>query len=283
MKYGIREVCDVTFKAKNANTKIGNKVFAKDEPVLYIETAKTSSLEGSADQVFARGGQGNPKLITWEGEKEVTFTFEDALISEIGMSILLGAGIVESDAVMKHVVAKEYALEDSGGEISIDLTAAIEETVATGAKIVDPSKGTTPEEKEALVFVYEINELTGEMGTKVATVTIESNVLKSADLKANSRYVIDCYAKTKGTQLSIKTDKFSDYFYIEAETLVRNESGVDSAAQFIIPKGKIQSNFEISMANSGDPSTFTFVVEAMADYTKFNKKDKVLAEILIID
>jgi hypothetical protein len=37
------------------------------------------------------------------------------------------------------------------------------------------------------------------------------------------------------------------------------------------------------MANSGDPSTFTFTMDAFPDYTKFDRTKKVMAAIQIID
>ena len=36
------------------------------------------------------------------------------------------------------------------------------------------------------------------------------------------------------------------------------------------------------MASSGDPSTFTFTMDAFPDYTRFNGKKKVLAAIQIV-
>jgi hypothetical protein len=53
-------------------------------------------------------------------------------------------------------------------------------------------------------------------------------------------------------------------------------------AEFIVPNGKVQSNFTVSMASTGDPSTFSFVVDAFPDYTKFDKTKKVLAAIQVI-
>ena len=97
MKFGVREICDVVLRAK-AIQKIGNKVFYKDEPVLYFDSLKTSSLEGAATTVYAQGGRGNSRLIAWEGERTVTFTMEDALISPAGFSILSGAGLVAADS-----------------------------------------------------------------------------------------------------------------------------------------------------------------------------------------
>ena len=53
-------------------------------------------------------------------------------------------------------------------------------------------------------------------------------------------------------------------------------------AEFVIPNGKVQSNFTFSMASSGDPSTFSFVVDAFPGYTKFDLTKKVLAAIQIV-
>jgi hypothetical protein len=53
-------------------------------------------------------------------------------------------------------------------------------------------------------------------------------------------------------------------------------------AEFIIPNCKVQSNFTFTMASSGDPSTFTFTMDAFPDYTRFNQKKKVLSVIQVI-
>jgi len=96
MKFGVREICDVVLRAKSAQ-KIGDKIFYKNEPVLYFDTLKTSALENTTNTVYAQGGKGNARLIAWEGEKTVTFTMEDALISPMGLSVLTGAGLVKAE------------------------------------------------------------------------------------------------------------------------------------------------------------------------------------------
>lgn len=65
MKYGIRECCDVVFRAKTAQT-LGSKTFFKDEPVIYFDSLKTSSLEGQASTVYATGGKGAARLVAWD-------------------------------------------------------------------------------------------------------------------------------------------------------------------------------------------------------------------------
>lgn len=46
---------------------IGTTTFVKGQPVLYIDSAKTSTLEGASTTVYAQGGKGNANLIAWEG------------------------------------------------------------------------------------------------------------------------------------------------------------------------------------------------------------------------
>lgn len=68
MRMGVREICEVVLRAK-ANQKVGNRIFYKNEPVIYFDTLKTSSLEGAATTVYATGGRGNARLMAWEGEE----------------------------------------------------------------------------------------------------------------------------------------------------------------------------------------------------------------------
>ena len=69
MRFGVREICDVVFKPL-ASVDIGNQHFDAMQPVLYLDTAKTSSLEGASTTVYAQGGKGNPRLIGWDGWAE---------------------------------------------------------------------------------------------------------------------------------------------------------------------------------------------------------------------
>ena len=106
MKYGVRDIVDVTLRAKGT-VDLGNKRFYKNEPVLYFDTLTTSTLEGASTTVYAQGGKGNARLMAWEGERTVTFTMEDALISPESLSILTGAGLIEASydrPVYQHIV-----------------------------------------------------------------------------------------------------------------------------------------------------------------------------------
>ena len=284
MKFGVREICDVVLKAK-ANQKVGNKIFYKNEPVIYFDTLKTSSMEGAATTVYAQGGRGNSRLVAWEGERTVTFTMEDALISPAGFMILSGAGLVEAGS------------ENSKGETQTIKVHTTEQTTATVAgegenKPVSitlehaPYVGTDGED-----YVYVMLLDNGEVVTEPYTDVSASGkviTLNSRDDVAaftnNCVVLVDYYVeKQSGAQeITITPDKFGGNYYLEASTLFRSTDGVDMPAEFVIPNCKIQSNFTFTMASSGDPSTFTFTMDAFPDYTRFDKTKKVLAAIQII-
>ena len=152
MKFGVRQICNVVFRA-TTNQKIGSRTFEKGQPVFYLDTAKTSSLEGAATSVYAQGGRGNTRLISWEGEKTLTFTVEDALLSPISFSMLSGAGVVKSTA-------------ESGEQVHFHQTTA---TTADNDGIIDLSNALEPGEEidtTAPLFIMPVDEygdITGEV------------------------------------------------------------------------------------------------------------------------
>ena len=276
MKFGVREICDVVLRAKSTQ-KIGNQTFEKDEPVIYFDTAKTSTIEGAATTVYAQGGKGNSRLIAWEGERTVTFTMEDALISPLGFSILSGAGIVEATG---------------SKAINIHMTSQVEGTIASNSVTVDlskaiPTNGTLLDEEENIYGF--ILDNSGNISERLKNKEVSGNQITFNDVQTDEGKVIilvDYYVKmTSGVQqLEVTPDKFAGSYYLEASTLFRRqEDGVDMPAQFVIPNVKIQSAFNFSMASTGDPSTFTFTMDAFPDYTKFDKTKKVLFALQIVE
>ena len=85
-QYGIKEVADVTLYAIELDEN-DEEIYI---PVLYLDTLKISSVEQTAEQTSARGGLGNPYLITWDYGKEITVNLEDALYTPASMSMLWG-------------------------------------------------------------------------------------------------------------------------------------------------------------------------------------------------
>ena len=312
MKFGVREICDVVFKAKAKQT-LGNRTFYRDEPVIYFDSLKTSTLEGAATTVYAQGGRGNTRLVAWEGERTVTFTMEDALISPLGFMILTGAGLIEGKGKAGEAEAKAIqvhttdtiAMGDGSRADQAKFTAAKTEGDTTiPAKVEIPVSATDPvSTTETLVYVMPLRNgeiftepfygvgAEGKVTVSAGKVSINGKDYTGADLEAAfgpdsgvDAVLIDYYTdKYEGAQqIEITADQFGGNYYIEASTLFRNTDGVDMPAEFIIPNAKVQSNFNFSLASSGDPSTFTFTMDAFPDYTRFDKTKKVLMAIQII-
>ena len=278
MRFGVREIADVTFRPLTA-TDIGNQHFEAMQPCLYIDSATTSTIETAATTVYAQGGKGNARLIAWEGEKTVTFTVTDALLSPISFAMLSGAGVVDYSKNTGYVHQVVDSILGADGK-TVDLAGLLEGELANDddhpvyAVLMD-SNGTI------------VNYLGKGEFTVTSTAGSEQIVLTTVDAEHKSCPVrVDCYVKSSFPvqEIEIDASTFAGSYYIEADTLFRDEAtGKDFPANFIIPKGKIQTNFTFTMAASGDPSTFDFKIDALPAYTINNRKKKVLYTLQVVD
>ena len=289
MKFGVREIANVVFKAKNLQ-KIGPYTFQKGQPVFYMDTAKTSTLEGAATTVYATGGRGNTRLIAWEGEKTLTFTVEDALLSPVSFAMLSGAGLIKAasdsaDTIHFHqtsnaIAAATAAATDTNNTIEIDLTDALEST-----------EEICPTAPIYIMKLDDYGDITGEVLSGWSVVEGKklqiTNVAKENVAKNSGAVMVDYYViKNASTvsEMQIDAGNFAGYYYVEADTLFRRQQdGKDLPANITFPNVKIQSNFTFSMAATGDPSTFTFTMDAFPGYTYFDRTKKVLCAIQVVD
>jgi len=299
MKFGVRECCDITFKALDNNQLIGKKYFKKYQPAFMIDTAQTSELSQESTTVYAQGGRGYNRLIAWEGEKTMTFTVTDALMSPMGLSVLSGAGLIDADK--QNVVHFHLTMEadiDSNGKGVISHDQLVKELrIAENADVqictdVDMF-ATVIDGSGASIDWAEVDmeKTAGESNNNELLVIGEDDdfefffVDDEKTKTANKVVVLDFYvALDNGVQtITIEPDSFGGYFYVEGQTLFRREdTGKDMAANFTFPKVKVQSAFTFTMAGSGDPSTFDFTMDAFPGYTMFDRTKKVCCVIDII-
>ena len=302
MKFGAREICDVVLKATVNGQKIGNQIYRKGQPVMYFDSLKTSSMEQSSTPVYAQGGKGNTKLVSWDGEKAITFVMEDALISPISLAILAKAGITKpnkDNPLIVHTVDRIIAEKSSGGAVYLPFKGVDSNTIATAVH----TKSNTPiwigkpsdEDREVEMWLGAYDESLG--GFKLSTMTNDDlttdpdgSAGTDPTLKDGDTYVVDYYVEKKpsgdndSALITIEPESFDGgNFYLEASTLFRSKKGIDYPAEFIIPNCKPQSAMTFAMAGSGDPSTFTFTMDAFPGELAFDPTKKVLAAIQIID
>jgi hypothetical protein len=268
MRFGVREVTDIVFRTKFQGQQVGSATYAQYTPVMIVDSAKMSTLENTVSTVYAQGGKGNPRLLAWDGDRTAVFKFEEAIITNDGLAILTGSDI---SSTTTQTVRQQHAFTTSGSG-----AATVTPTIPSGAAIAAPT---------GISFaLLELDIKTGDIvGVTTNGFSSTSTQITTPSLKAGTPYIIDFYVTGAGKQLQVEPSKFAGYYYIEANTLFRDQAGTDHPAQISIPKGKLKSNFTITMSPTGDPTTFNFEIDALPDNT-FNITDKkVLYSLDIAD
>ena len=126
-------------------------------------------------------------------------------------------------------------------------------------------------------------------GTVIAGLTVaeDGKKITGATENKNTTVFVDFYVTKDSaavSELQIDAENFAGYYYVEASTLFRRQSdGIDAPVEITIPNVKIQSNFTFTMASTGDPSTFTFTMDAFPGYTMFDRTKKVLCVMQIVE
>ena len=253
-KYAIKEVADVMFYELDS-------AGAPSAPVLYIDTAKVTTISQSAEQVEARGGKSNVKLLSWDTNKELTLELTDALFSAKSLGIMFGGTMYDNGAnqeVLKTLRADEISLAAAGSDfLKFDINGHelyIKKTLVT-------------------TFVY---PTTGSAAEKATPQPVASPNWTTKNFDFVTFDLLDCTstAEARGASngviadgITIKiTEEFNaNTYYITGDTYARNyQNGQDEFLQFIIPKGKVSAeDVSLTMEADGDPAEFTMNVQCL--------------------
>lgn len=234
-RYGIKEVADVTFYKINSDGSRGM-------PVLYLDTLKVSTVEQTASSADARGGKGNPKLVSWDFGKEINVTLTDALFSPASMALMFGdkdgVGTENTEKITKVAMTR---ILKTAADSTIEMdTAKGRETV----KVLADGEG-------AAAYNTSITKVTDADGVEVPAADFGS---KTAGDKFFVHYEV---TPTSKKVIDINADTFPGTYYITGDTFCRSDvTGEDDFFQFIIPKAKMSSENTITLEAEGDPSVF---------------------------
>lgn len=242
-KFGAKEVMDVTLYDMTTN-----------KPVIYFDTLKTSSIEVTSEKVYARGGKGNSKLITWELNKEAKITIEDALLSP--KSIELVTGIATKIGTQTISMRQNTVWVDSIDQGDLyPLTAS-----STGVI----SLAFVPKESATNILVYEKDD---DCGTPIAMTDASLNGKDLTVAAASNKQVVvyyTCDSSSEAETYIVDSSKFSGTYKLVGDTVIRNQStGKDESFQITIPNLKWSSNMNLGFSAEGDPSTTSFECEIM--------------------
>ena len=232
-RYGIKEVADVTFYKIESDGSRGM-------PVLYLDTLKVSTVEQTASSSDARGGKGNPKLVSWDFGKEINVTLTDALFSPASMALMYGDkdGVDTKSTEKITKVAMTRILKTAADS-------TVEMDTAEGRKTVKvlAEGGST--------YNTGITKVTDADGAEISASEFGS---KTAGDKFFVHYEV---TPTSKKVININADTFPGTYYITGDTFCRSDvTGEDDFFQFIIPKAKMSSENTITLEAEGDPSVF---------------------------
>ena len=257
-RYGIKEVADVTFYSLKEDGTRG-------APALYLDTLKVSTIEQTAETSDARGGKGNPKLITWDYGKEITVTIEDALFSSKSMAIMFGNGSV-ADAT-KAVTRTTVVRLTGEGKLPTYFVADVYDATTKGAARKKVYMANSAE-SDGVAYAnsgISLLSLTDEKGNNIS---VDFSKEASADITAwtglaqtalaNQKVFVTYEVQATTRTITISGDSFPGTYYVVGDTYARSDvSGADQFFQFIIPKAKVTSENTITLEAEGDPSTFS--------------------------
>ena len=253
-KFGVITVMDVLLLDIETN-----------QPVLFLDTLKVTSLTQEGESKDIRGGIGAPELISYDFARTVTLEIQDALASMGSLEMLWGG--------------KEYGDKDEEGNvINVDYTAMFEakvnKTGDEGAEVytitipkditVEPDK-----EKEILILDKENNTsyvpkkaegfiITLDDGDEPADGTIVKVFLPATAAKAHGAMAI----AINSIDVPPTVKLVGQTFFIDQAT------GKKIPMQLEVPKFKINIGGGMAMEAEGDAAVFDFNGKAMADDNK---------------
>ncbi len=234
-RFANREVCDLIvydYKSK--------------KPILWCDYANTNSTELTGESVFAYGGQGHPKRVSFTGEKGGTFSFETQ-IQSFQLYAMISGGTIKK------------ASSSTGGNIDIVKREVVKcSTAGSVTATATPVAGT--------LNVFAVAD---DCGTAIAGTLAGSTftATTASQIAVNSEYVLYYQtAKTSHAQsISIKSTTFPKAVRIVADTYNKSEDDEILPYQLVVYKAQPQTNITLSNSNTGDPVTLTVTCDLMAD------------------
>jgi hypothetical protein len=252
-QYAIKEVADVMFYELDSQG-------APSAPVLYLDTLKTSTIEQSAETVDATGGKGNVKLLSWNTNKEINLTLEDAVFSAKSLAMMFGGSVATSKPGKQEVLKtlRKSEFKPSTSKLYVE--------IKDKKYYIDATK--------VLWYQYDSDNKVVLMNDQSSSPKIpvdEKSVPDGADFGTfdllDASISEDTYsaAVIDGLTIDIKSEFDDRAYYITGDTYARNlDSGKDEFLQFIIPKGKISpEDVSLTMEADGDPATFSMTVNCL--------------------
>ena len=249
-KYASVTVCDVTLYD-----------LVTDYPVMYFDTLKLTSIEGTSEVTDIQGGKGNRMIAAISHSKQVNVQFDDAIMTMSSLALLTGSELVESSSEQKVTVLQSELIRVKEGDVFIELS--------------------KPAKEGSYVYMAELVDGTLTTSTRTENaIGIESNIVFLEDFhNAEPAFKKDStirvfYEYEKGVrtipeetmEVTMFADKFAGTYRFQGDTMLyNNRTGLYDVFQIDIPKLKLDDTFKFDFNAGGDAAVFSFKGRALAD------------------
>ena len=229
-----REVCDLIFVD-----------YSTKKPFLNLDFANVTTTELTGETVFAYGGKGHPKRVSFSGESSGTISIETQLLTVKLWEMITGGDVTKS---AKFMVREELTVAEGKATLS-----------------AAPVAGT--------VVAYAAND---DCGTELTVTATDTELSVTGD----ATNIIVYYIKevTEGVQrINIKSTSFPKNFIVYGDTIMKTEDDEILPYKLTAYKVAPQSNLTLAYSNTGDPGTITITCDLMAD------ADDNILDLVLID
>lgn len=242
-----------------ANRDVSNLVikdFKTGEIFAFIDYANVTAVDMTGETVYAYGGQGHPRKVTFSGDRGGTLRVESQITDGTLYSMLTGA---EVENTASYIRREELSGDAITAENTFVLpTAAVNTTGITVFKKADDLE-------KPLDGTYSFSGSDETHKTIVFTAAADSS-----DSIATTDEIVVYYSETieDVVKLNLTSTTFPKAVKIYGETWDKDENDNIIAEHMVAYKAVPQPAFTISNQNTGDPGTITITYDLLEDSNK---------------
>lgn len=230
-----------------ANREVADLVlltYSDKKAYLNIDFANVTTTELTAERVFAKGGQGAPKRVGFDGERAGTLQVSTQIMPVKLFGLMSGADIATACDSLK----REELTAAEGGSITL---------------------GATPKEGTVQVFLA-----SDDAGAEVEAAVVSGTSVTG--LTAGTNYIVYYFtARAAGVQaVKFNADTFPKAFEIHGSMPFKTENDEIVECELVYYKAQPQASFSLAFQNTGDPTqidlTFDLFANAAGDIYDMN-------------
>ena len=229
-------------------------------PVMYFDTLKVNTFEGTAEVTDIQGGQGNPTLASVSHSREINVQFDDAIMTMSSLAVLTGGELREGTDENKIVMMESELIHVKDGDATIVLSKkARKGSYVYIAEMVDGILSTATRTIDAL-------------DEEKDTLSIDDfyngrDTFKEATIRAFYEYEKGLPTQTEElSEITVLADKFAGTYKFIGDTVLFNQyTGLNDIFQIEIPRLKLDSSFSLTFNAATEAAVFSFNGKALRD------------------